>query len=110
MSTYNQLIHKYKKELDNKGLSLEVGKAFLFELCNENSVDPDKDDAYEKRAQIYYEQKKYDLADADYKRLISLDQGGVMGYMGIGRNRNAQKMWDEAIEQFSYLLAELKTA
>ena len=38
MSTYNQLIHKYKKELKDKGLSLEVGKAFLFELCNENCL------------------------------------------------------------------------
>lgn len=66
-------------------------------------VMPDNDDAYEKRAQIYYEQKKYDLADADYRKLISLDQGGVMGYMGIGRNRNAQKIWDDAIEQFSYV-------
>ena len=66
-------------------------------------VMPDNDDDYEKRAQIYYEQKKYDLADADYRKLISLDQGGVMGYMGIGRNRNAQKIWDDAIEQFSYV-------
>ena len=39
MSTYNQLIHKYKKQLDDKGLSLETAKAFLFELCNENNVD-----------------------------------------------------------------------
>lgn len=66
-------------------------------------IMPDKDDAYEKRAQIYYEQEKYDLADVDYKKLISLDRGGVMGYMGIGRNRNAQKRWDEAIEQFNYV-------
>lgn len=66
-------------------------------------VMPEKDDAYEKRAQIYYEQEKYDLADADYRKLISLDRGGVMGYMGIGRNRNAQKRWDEAIEQFNYV-------
>lgn len=66
-------------------------------------VDPDKDDAYEKRAQIYYELNKFDLADADYRKLISLDQGGVMGYMGIGRNRNSQKLWDEAIAQFDYV-------
>lgn len=66
-------------------------------------VYPEKDDAYEKRAQIYYEQEKYDLADADYRQLIKLDQGGVMGYMGIGRNRNAQKKWDEAIEQFNHV-------
>ncbi len=66
-------------------------------------VSPEEDDAYEKRAQIYYEQKKFDLADADYRQLIKLDQGGVMGYMGIGRNRNAQKLWDEAIEQFTHV-------
>lgn len=63
-------------------------------------MSPEEDDAYEKRAQIYYEQKKFDLADADYRQLIKRNQGGVMGYMGIGRNRNAQKLWDEAIEHF----------
>ena len=64
---------------------------------------PEEEDAYEKRAQIYYEQKKYDLADSDYKKLIELNRGGVMGYMGIGRNRNAQKLWDDAIIQFDYV-------
>ena len=39
MSSYNQLIHKYKQELNDKGLSLEVSKAFLFELCNDNNVN-----------------------------------------------------------------------
>lgn len=64
-------------------------------------VYPDMEETYEKRAQVYYEQDKYDLADADYRQLIKLDQGSVMGYMGIGRNRNEQKRWDEAIEQFT---------
>lgn len=64
---------------------------------------PENEDAYEKRAQIYYEQKKYDLADSDYKKLIELDRGGVMGYMGIGRNKNAQELWDDAIIQFDYV-------
>lgn len=27
-----------------------------------------------------------------------------MGYMGIGRNANAQKRWDEAISQFDYVI------
>ena len=66
-------------------------------------VSPEDSDAYEKRAQIYYEQEKFDLADSDYKQLIKLDQGGVMGYMGIGRNRISQKHWDEAIEQFNHV-------
>lgn len=39
MITYNQLIHKYSKQLEEKGLSLEVSKAFLFELCNEYKVN-----------------------------------------------------------------------
>ena len=39
MSTYNQLIHKYKKQFENKGLSPEMVKAFIFELCNEEKVN-----------------------------------------------------------------------
>lgn len=39
MSTYNQLIHKYKKQFENKGLSPETVKAFIFELCNEEKVN-----------------------------------------------------------------------
>lgn len=56
------------------------------------------------RAQIYYEQRKYSLADADYNKMISLDEGDVMGYMGIGRNANAQKRWDNAILQFDHVI------
>ena len=33
-----------------------------------------------------------------------MDEGDVMGYMGIGRNANAQKQWDEAISQFDYVI------
>ena len=39
MSTYNQLIHKYKKQLIEKGQYAEVARAFLFELCNEENVN-----------------------------------------------------------------------
>lgn len=39
MSTNNQLIHKYSNELNKKGLSLEVSKAFIFELCNEYGIN-----------------------------------------------------------------------
>lgn len=63
-------------------------------------VDPENYSMYEKRANRYFEQKKYDLSDADYRKEIELNPGGTMGYMGIGRNANAQKRWDEAIKQF----------
>ena len=39
MSTYNQLIHKYRKQLQDKGLSPELGKAFIFELCNDRNIN-----------------------------------------------------------------------
>ena len=39
MATYNNLIHKYSKLFNDKGLSTNTLKAFIFELCNENNVD-----------------------------------------------------------------------
>lgn len=66
------------------------------------ALTPEDDRLYNARAQIYYEQDKYDLADNDYKKMISLKEGDVMGYMGIGRNANAQKRYEDAIKQFDY--------
>jgi clan AA aspartic protease (TIGR02281 family) len=67
-------------------------------------LQPENTEAYEQRAQLYYEQEQYELADKDYERLIELDRGGVMGYMGIGRNAVAQGKYNEAIKQFDYVL------
>ena len=39
MSTYNELIHQYKRIFAEKGLSPELVKAFLFELCNDHQVN-----------------------------------------------------------------------
>jgi len=39
MSTYNELLHKYRKDFDELGLSPETLKAFLYELCNEEKVN-----------------------------------------------------------------------
>ena len=68
------------------------------------ALQPDNAEAYEQRAQIYYEQEQYELADKDYERLIELDRGGVMGYMGLGRNAAAQEKYNEAIKQFDYVV------
>lgn len=67
-------------------------------------VKPDEEDLYENRAQIYYEQGKYDLSDADYRKMIDLKPGDVMGYMGLGRNAMNQHQVDEAIKQFDYVI------
>lgn len=84
-------------------LALEDTVRALDDFASAIKSCPTGEKTYEKRAWVYYEQGKYDLADSDYKQLIKLNQGGEMGYMGIGINRNAQKRWDEAIEQFNHV-------
>ena len=66
-------------------------------------INSDDERLYDKRAQIYYEQGKYDLSDADYRKMTELMPGGVMGYMGLGRNAKEQKQYDEAIKHFDYV-------
>lgn len=80
----------------------ETDKA-LADLTAAVKETPNDADVYEKRADLYYYMDKYDLADKDYRKIISLDPGNVMGYMGIGRNANAQKRYEDAIEQFDYV-------
>ena len=57
-----------------------------------------------RRGDFYYQNERYDLSDADYRKLIALDEGNIMGYMGIGRNANAEKRYRDAIEQFDYVV------
>lgn len=64
---------------------------------------PDQTVLYQKRGQLYYELSQYDLSDADYRKLIEMQPGETVGYMGLGRNANAQERWDDAIKQFDYV-------
>lgn len=74
-------------------------KAFE-DLAKGLKIMPDNASILKTRAQIYYEQGKYDLSDADYQEMIRIDAGNTMGYMGIGRNMNARQRYDEAIAMF----------
>lgn len=74
------------------------------DLSEAIQIDPTNARFYNTRAQLNYELKNYALADADYQKMINMDQGDVMGYMGIGRNANAQERWDEAINQFNHVI------
>ena len=84
-------------------LNLEDTVKAITDYTTAIKVKPDESDLFEKRAQIYYELGRYDLADADYYKMIELKPGDTMGYMGLGRNANAQKRWDDAIKQFDYV-------
>lgn len=85
-------------------LNLEDTIQALIDYSQAINIVPDDDRFYNQRAQVYYEQGKYDLADKDYLKMISLKEGDVMGYMGIGRNANAQKRYEDAIKQFDYVV------
>ena len=64
---------------------------------------PDQRLLYQRRAQLYFELGQYDLSDADYRKLIELEPGETHGYMGLGRNANAQQRWEDAVKQFDYV-------
>lgn len=68
-------------------------------------LNPLNEEAYEKRGQLYYEQGKYDEGDSDYKKILQLNPGGVIGRMGLGRNAYARKDYDTAIEQYNRIIA-----
>jgi len=73
----------------------------LTELDGAIKQFPKNIDLIENRGQIYFEQQKYDLSNADYQRIISIDSNSYMGYMGYGRNLVKQKAYTKASEQFS---------
>ena len=67
-------------------------------------IKPDQSSLYDKRAQIYFEQEKYELSNADYRKMTELNPGDVMGYMGLGRNALRQHHLDDAIFQFNHVI------
>lgn len=114
--TNAELAFKYlpKKDKESHGithmtrgttyLSLEDTVKALADFTASIKLFPEGKESREKRAYIYRSQKKYDLSNADFEKIISLYKGDVSGYMGIGYNCNEQKKWDEAIDQFSYVI------
>ena len=66
--------------------------------------DPDNYDNYQTRAQQFYEDRNYELANKDYHKMISIDPGNVVAYMGLGRNLQIQELYKESLESFSYVV------
>lgn len=60
--------------------------------------------SYDKRAQLLFEQEKYDQYSLDYRKMTELDSGDVMGYMGLGRNQKMCKIFDADSELFNYVV------
>lgn len=115
LSAINQALKKLPKK-DKEYTAVAYGTRAGIYLVMEDTIsalkdydaaiklEPDNKRHYDRRAQVYFEQGRYDLSDADYQKMIGLDPGDVMGYMGIGRNAKEQKRYDEALERFNYVI------
>ena len=103
-----------KKDKEYRAFSYDLRARVYYELGEMDKVlkdlnecvalQPEVADYLEERAQIYYEQEMYDLSDKDYQKITELDEGSVMGYMGIGRNAMMQARYDDALKQFDYVV------
>ena len=85
-------------------LALEDTSKAVADYSRAIKAQPKESRVYEKRAQLYYELCRYDLSDADYRKMIELNPGDINGFMGIGRNANDQERWEDAIKQFDYVI------
>ena len=85
-------------------LNLEDTVKALADYAEAMKFNPENQGLYEERGQLYYDMKEYALGDLDYQKLCELNPGGIMGYMGLGRNAEAQGKHEEAIKQFDYAI------
>lgn len=85
-------------------LNLEDTVKALADYAEAMKFNPENQELYEERGELYYEMKEYALGDLDYQKLCELNPGGIMGYMGLGRNAEAQGKHEEAIKQFDYAI------
>ena len=85
--------------------ALDKNEEAISDFTTAISYNPDDDDSFWERAQIYYEQEKYDLADADYKAMQKLDGNSPLPYMGLGRNEVARKNYQNAVDLYDNVVA-----
>lgn len=74
----------------------------LADISEAINLDPKDVDYLNSRAQIYFEQFQYELADADAKKITELEPGNPLGWLCLGRNADARKDYDKAIEHYNY--------
>lgn len=67
-------------------------------------INPDDEEVQEAFGNMLYELKRYDEADAGYRRMIAINPTSVMGYMGLGRNAHAMGNYEEAIRQYDNVI------
>ena len=107
---------KYLPKKDGEYMAIAYGtRARIYHMLDEEdkaiedmttsiSYKDDDPDLYRSRGDLYYYMDQYALSDKDFEKIKSLDPGSTLGYMGVGRNANAQERWEDAIKEFDYVL------
>lgn len=115
MTSINLAIKKLpKKDKEYKGRAY-ASRAHLYAVAGDTvmaladfnqaiRINPDDEDVYEAFGQILYELRRYDEADAIYRRIVSINPTSVMGYMGMGRDAYAMGNYEEAIRQYDNVI------
>lgn len=76
----------------------------MADLAKAIKKNPESTHALEERAQLYYEQGKYDKSDDDYRHLLETDEASYVAYMGLARNANKRGDYQEAIKRLDHVL------
>lgn len=112
--TYSDKAIQYlpKKDKESRGVAFNLRSSAysglgqqdlaLADISEAINLDPKDVDYLNSRAQIYFEQFQYDLADADAKKITELEPGNPLGWLCLGRNADARKDYDKAIEHYNY--------
>lgn len=115
MASINLAIKKLpKKDKEYKGRAY-ASRAHLYAVAGDTVMaladfnqairfNPDDEDVQEAFGQMLYELRRYDEADAIYRRIVSINPTSVMGYMGIGRDAYAMGNYEEAIRQYDNVI------
>ena len=86
---YNKQLHEVDKALTDYDTACKL-------IAKSN---PDKVNSFLiERAQLYYEQKEYDKADADYTQMLKNDEADQSAMVGLIRNMIAREEYEKALE------------
>lgn len=94
-TTYSLRAEAYLELADTVGALADYSKAI--------ELNPEENDYYHSRANIYYFQNKLDLAEADYRTMLRNNPADELAFMGLGRNAQEKGNTDEAIELFTHV-------
>lgn len=114
-SVDNALKYIPKKDKEHKGAchykragihrALDKYDEAILDYTMAISYNPDDEDSFWERAQIYFEQEKYDLADADYRAMQKLDANSPLSFMGLGRNEVKRGNFQNAVDLYDHVVA-----